>query len=49
MTTLAHNNVEHHHGAGDHVHVDYPDRPIEFQTEDGSLKSWASGCFSRRT
>ncbi len=38
MTTLAHNNVEHHHGAGDHVHVDYPDRPIEFQTEDGSLK-----------
>jgi cytochrome aa3 quinol oxidase subunit III len=38
MTTLAHNNVEHHHGAGDHVHVDYPERPIEYQTQDGALK-----------
>ncbi len=37
MTTLV-QNVKHHHGAGDHVHVDYPDRPIEYQTEDGALK-----------
>jgi cytochrome aa3 quinol oxidase subunit III len=38
MTTLVHNKVESHHGTGDHIHVDFPDRPLEYQTQDGALK-----------